>query len=687
MYLTGAGFFGMPTGVTSFMGELPSTSTLTVSVTDAFGNSIGLGIITNPVITIASPVGAGFDSGVAPLSTSITCGAAITCNTGVVNWNFFQGYTYGTISSLSAVITGQYPGTSAFSVSSTSGTISTGTQATVYTLTLSGTSGAGTADKITATPNGGSTQPGVPVTFNLCGQQVGRTVCAGTTVRYAGSFVGGGQTNFVVSTSGASGTAVASYNVDNTLGNIPTWNATEPAPIYGAPKTILSSAAIVGPATVAGPASTFKALIYWSDRATLVKSSVAANQNLYLNIELVDAFGNVALNTGVTQIQIQLAATSPTTLAATTLFITIGGSTTLTSFGSLVQWFIPPGIAVGTPLTLTMSGVVNGIGVAPSVTLTTVSPTPSFNVKSPTPVAGTIYSSATGVTFKGWANVSAGYNPTTVGIATLGYKVGSSPWVQTAGSGTATDNYVLSLFMPVGLSTIQFNATDNTAAKNTVVSSVYNVLVDTAAPTLTFPSATSNTGCTTVTAATAEGDFNTATTGTNAFTATYGGVAVPAASISFTGTQTLGTAGSVTATICGLVSGTATLSVTGYTLAGLSTTNSESLTVTVPFADSITFNTASATYGLNGAFKGVTLTVNNGWNTAQSLVVYATLKSGTSTYVAVGSVTVAAGGSASVFCVDIIPIPAGSYSVTFAAVTTSNQAVSAPTTAITLTAT
>jgi len=55
--------------------------------------------------------------------------------------------------------------------------------------------------------------------------------------------------------------------------------------------------------------------------------------------------------------------------------------------------------------------------------------------------------------------------------------------------------------------------------------------------------------------------------------------------------------------------------------------------------------------------------------------------------VADGTVTLAAGATGSVFLVDIVPIPAGSYSVTFAAVTTSNQAVSAPTTAITLVAT
>jgi len=236
------------------------------------------------------------------------------------------------------------------------------------------------------------------------------------------------------------------------------------------------------------------------------------------------------------------------------------------------------------------------------------------------------------------------------------------------------------------LSTLTFNATDSTTAKNTVVSSTYNVLVDQNAPTLTFGSATSATGCVAVTAATTEGDLVTATSGTNAFTATYGGTAVPAASISFTGTQTLGTAGSVTANICGLISGTATLSVTGYTLTGLSTTASESLTVTVPFADSVTFTTSSATWGQSGAASGIFVPVTNSWSTSQQLTIYATLKSGTSTYVLVGGITLAAGQTGTVFVQDfLVNVPVGTYSVTFSAITTANQAVSAPTTPVSIT--
>ena len=116
----------------------------------------------------------------------------------------------------------------------------------------------------------------------------------------------------------------------------------------------------------------------------------------------------------------------------------------------------------------------------------------------------------------------------------------------------------------------------------------------------------------------------------------------------------------------------------------MSSTNSETLTVTVPFADSVTFNTSTATYGINRRLQGRHCHRDQRLEHSSDLVVYATFKSGSNIYVADGTLTLAAGASAPVFCIDLQTIPAGSYTVTFAAVTTSNQAVSAPTTGITL---
>lgn len=691
-YLSGAADFGIPAGATATMAKFAAAggnAPLYVAVTDAFGNAISFGSITSPTITVASASGTGFNSGTS-LYTSISCttpvASAVSCTTGDISLNYFQGYTYGTVGQLTAIITGQYPGTTPFSVTGTSGNIVTSTQATAFPLSLSAAPnvGAGTAETITATPNAG-TQPGVPVTFNLCGFQKSPTTCTSTTVGYSGSFVGGAQTGFVVDTSGTTGTAVASYNVDTTLNHVGTWNATAADPITGTPTNKLATATSATATTVAGTASNFKILVYFNSALTSPTTSGGVTALTpagvaYVNVELVDAYGNLATNVGATNIQVNLAATTPTTLSVQTAYISFGNSQTAQTYGPIV-WTVPSSVSLGTVLTLSASGVVNGVSVSPSLTVTVVSALPTLSVTSPMPVSGTIYASSTGVTFRGWANVSAGLDPLATHIASIGYKIGSSSWVQTAASG-AQDNFILSIFMPVGLSTIQFNATDSTTAKNTAVSSVYNVLVDNQPPTFTFGATTTNTGCVSVTAATSQGDFNA-----TSFSATWGGVAVAAGQITWTGTQTAGTAGGLTANICGLTSQTATLSVTGKTLAGLSGTASESLTVTVPFADSITFNTGTATYGLVGAFSGVTISVTNGWNTAQTIVVFATFKSGTSTYVAQGTVTLGAGATASVFAADLQSIPAGTYTVTFAAVTTSNQAVSAPTTPITVVAT
>ncbi len=227
-------------------------------------------------------------------------------------------------------------------------------------------------------------------------------------------------------------------------------------------------------------------------------------------------------------------------------------------------------------------------------------------------------------------------SPYPASIKTLGYKINTNPWLSSSIASGSKILWSVPVTLATGLSTIQFNATDNKG--NTAVSSSYQVLVDSVAPTFTFARTTTATGCEAVTVTSAAGDFNTAS-----FTATYNGSPISSANIAWSGTQTLGSPSTLTANVCGLVAGTGTLSVTGSTFAPVSGSASETLTVTVPFADSITFNTGAATYGVIGAYKGVTISVTNSWNTAQTVVIFATLKSGTSIYVAEGTATITSG--------------------------------------------
>jgi len=98
----------------------------------------------------------------------------------------------------------------------------------------------------------------------------------------------------------------------------------------------------------------------------------------------------------------------------------------------------------------------------------------------------------------------------------------------------------------------------------------------------------------------------------------------------------------------------------------------------------MSFTTSSAAYATIGAYSGITIPVTNSWSSAQTIVVFATFRAGTSLYVAQGTTTLNPGQTATVFAIQLQTIPAGTYTVTFSAVTTSNQAVSAPTTPITV---
>jgi len=677
------------------MGEVPSSEALTVSVADAFGNTYTSGI-SGTAITITSPAGIGsFDNGAAAYVNPISCTAGITCTiatgTGLVTYNYFQTYAYGTTTVLQATVTGTY-NSAQFSVGATSGNIVTGTQATALTLTASaGPYAVGGTVTLTATPNVG-TQPGVPVTFNLCGQQKSPTVCLSTTTGYGGSFPGGVQTGYTSSTSGTHGTATAVYTLPTVLNQVGNFNATAPAPTGATPTPLISAPAISLSATVAGPAVGFKVGLYFTSAdasagTNAVKSSLVSGQNTYVVVSLVDQYGNAALNTGVTQMQVTLTATAGN-LYATTLYIASGATSTATGSLGPDQFTVPSSVAVGTVITLTATGAVT----TGTKTITIVSSSPTINLKSGSlngkvvPTGTQIYSPTGAITFYSKANASAGFNPTATTIATIGTKIGNAPWVTTLTPGVYASTNTFSLFFPTGLSTFNINASDNqvaTGAKfgNTVASGPYNVLVDPYVPTFTINTPVAGSGSDTVTVQSTEGDFNT-----TSFAATYGGSAVPSSSIAWSGTQTLGSPSSLTATISGLTAGTNTLAVSGKTDAGLSGSASASITITVAFANSVTFTTGSATWGSSGAAQGVFVPVTNSWNTAQQLTIYVTLKSGTSTYVLVGGETLAAGQTGTVFCQDFLTtVPVGTYTVTFSAITTANQAVSAPTTPITLT--
>lgn len=105
----------------------------------------------------------------------------------------------------------------------------------------------------------------------------------------------------------------------------------------------------------------------------------------------------------------------------------------------------------------------------------------------------------------------------------------------------------------------------------------------------------------------------------------------------------------------------------------------------IAFADSVEFSGGSWT--TSGNYSGISVNVTNYWSAAQSLVIFANMKSGTGLYIAEASTSVNTNQTSSVFLIPLQQPPSGSYEVTFSAITTTNEPVSAPTTPVTVTVT
>jgi hypothetical protein len=647
-------------------------SGITYAATDAFGNAAG-GAVTGGTLAAAN----GFLLG-APATT--TCAVITTCAYGTVP-QYSQSGVYGTIGQLAATLTG-----SGFSVSGTSGYIQTSTFATTAALqyptatpnpliVASGTS-------VNLKVNLNIAQTGVPVKIAVCDH----ATCAGTSAGYSGTIASAsGVTN-------STGSFSATLAISTTVGALAVVNATVTKPVNGASNLQSFTDVFAAPVIKTGPGAAAKLQVYavFGNGVTAGGSGAptkdaTSGATVYVDAALTDAYGNVVTNTSPQQVQVTLSA-SGGLLSATTVYIAAGSSSTNATSGP-VAWTLPTALGAST---VTATAVVAGKSVTGSATVTTISPIPTIAVTSPKPASGIIYSNSPFVTFSGQANASAGYPaaftgqtlgspgyPTGVTITSIGYKINTGHW-QTATVG-AHNTVVWSVpaTFPTGISTVQFNATDSKS--NVGVSTTYKVLVDEVAPTFTIGTVSGS--CVPVTITSGAGDFNT-----TSFKATFGTTPIPATSITWAGTQTLGTAGTLTATICGLTAGTGTLTVSGTSLTGVTGTTSGSVTTSITQADSVSFGTGSATWGTSGAVQGVFVPVTNSLGTSQQLTIYATLKSGTSTYVLVGGETLTSGQTGTVFLQDFLTtVPAGTYSVTFSAITTSNLAVSGPTTAITVT--
>jgi hypothetical protein len=314
--------------------------------------------------------------------------------------------------------------------------------------------------------------------------------------------------------------------------------------------------------------------------------------------------------------------------------------------------------------------------------LKTVTRSPTFTVTTPKPLSGVIYSSSVAVVLSGYANVSSGFTSTGAGpnvatMANLGYKVGSGTWKSISLAGS-NPTWSFAATMSAGLNTLSVNVTDSKGDVSAV--QTFTVLVDTAAPVVTFTTATgatiNYTNSVTATIVVAQGDLNA-----TSVVATVNGTALASSAVTISGTNNNGHSVTYTVTLKGLPAGKDNLGLSAKTLAGLTgSATAITVKVLVSFAQSVLINSAS--YGTLGSFNGISVSATNIWSTSQNLVVFAVWKNagGQTVAVTTGGLTLGSGGTGSTFCPLASGLGSGSYSVQVFVITTNNNPVSSPTT-------
>jgi hypothetical protein len=481
-------------------------------------------------------------------------------------------------------------------------------------------------------------QTGVPVTLALCDHGS----CTGTTAKYVGLFSGSSTFSGVTNSTGG---VTAKFAVDTKAGRQAIFNATVAAPMTGLPKNAVVFVLPNNVTTIAGPASQFNVKVGFGTTLTPSTTYATPSATLYVNVIQSDAYGNL-VKTGANQ-QTQITLTpSAGFVTATSIYIPTGcfetnGTTGVgcnvgfSGFGP-IAWTMPSTLG---PVTITAGGVLNGKQITSAAyTVTVVSASPTISVITPKPVSGFIYTNNQAVVFSGQANVSLGF-PGTAHIKTIGYKIGTNPWQTASVAQLNKATWSVAITLPVGLSTITFNATDSNSPANTVVSSPYSVLVDTSTPTIvwtTVAGATVNsTAPLSAKIVSSEGDLNA-----TSISLRYNGTALPASDITVTGSNSPGNNVTYTVT-ANLPGGHWTVQLMATNLAG-TTGSSPTLTVFQQLTPTSSFvlvgSVVKATVGGNP--DGITGTYLNNLPGTQTVTVIGTATNAGGQQVAAATATI-----------------------------------------------
>ena len=698
-------------GTTHFTGaELSATNGASVAVSDVFGNPETYGSASLPLagltITVQGASGSYFDQAPNAVNSYTLPAPSAGKQYDAINDNYVQNGAYGSVGVITATITGTFNG-NAFSVSGSSGNIVTslysGTtfqwQTTDHVQIVASPAatpaGKSATFEFAVIPPSAGAQSGVPVTIGICPNHI----CAGTTKGYTGTLNGGSETTL---TTNSSGLVSATLVVDTTNMAAAALNFSVPAPVNPAPSTVkdTGNTGVIVWRTTTGAATKFEVSVGVGQTETPSPISFAIpGETVYVNVITTDNYGNLVTNVQTNQIQISLNA-SPNTVTASSIYIPQGCAMTnattaanthnyqctgnLNSFGT-VAWTLPS--TVGTVATISATGVLNGTSVTSATTsITIVSASPTLSVTSPTPTNGYLYTNTVNVQFKGWANVSKGYNSVSaqganeVLMSTLGVKIGSNHWVQNSITGVVNSQWSVIATLPQGLSTVNFNATD-TKGNTVVLGTPYTVLVDLTTPTITFTTANgavvNGTNPLTATIVAAEGDLNASSVGV-----TYNGTALASSAIQVTGTNNPGSSVTYTLTAT-LPTGKWNVVVSATTLAGNTGTSSTiQVTEVVASNGSYTIVGTPTQTTFAGNPDTVTGVYKNNLAAAQTITVIAAVSNSAGQQVgfSTATITTTAGGTATFYLSFVGLTPGQHYTVKFTAYSSTGVAGSVPTT-------
>ncbi|MDE1852988.1 MAG: hypothetical protein KGI38_04470 [Thaumarchaeota archaeon] len=677
------------TSPTPVLSATIASAGITGALTDAFGNTVSSGISAQ-TCTILS-FGGLFQSGVTSTTTDNVAAASCTTAGAITSDEaYFQGLTFGTTTYVQVSMSGKYgAGLTSFTATGNSQTLSTSSMDTAAAtpavtcaactgLTVSAGTAAGVVSTITLTYTLTVNQLGVPITFQA----------VNTTNPYTGSFVGGmGPSTHIdfanvtvnsVENSGATAAiATATFTIDHTLSHAVKFQAlfANPCTVVTASCAVPSSTHVIGPGTATsvyttGPGAISKLSVntYFTSPAGTLTTNTVAGQNVYLNVILVDYWGNPVTLASGGQLQIALAVSPSSTgiFSASSVYIKQGQVDTLGSFGT-ITFAVSSSAALGAA-TISATGFYSG-----SSTLTIVSPNPTITVTTPAGTVGHIvYSKFSGVGFSGSSAASAGYLAGSVTISSVTYSIDGA----TAVTASGTTAWTAVPTMANGLHTIVFTVKDsngNTASNST------KVLVDTTAPTITNPTTLAYGAGTAIvfTVVDSEGDLASVS-------ATVNGTALAASQVTITsGTNNPGASVTYSVSVTGLAATTGHygIALTAKDTAGNSATGTTVVvSVTVAFAQSLVIS-GTPTSSVVGGYTGVSATYSNQWSSSQNVIVFAVWKNsaGQTVYISAGSATLATGASQAFFLPEV-GLASGTYTVNLSVWTTTNLPVSSQTT-------